>query len=303
MSLRDMLLALAVVCAWGVNFVVIKVGLQGMPPLLLAGLRFLFVAFPAILFIKPPQIPLRWIVSYGLTINLGQFAFLFIALKMGLPAGIASLVSQAQAFFTLLLGALIFSERLRIHHLLAMILATGGIVMLAVPHAGHGVSINSIALLLNLGAALSWGIGNIINKAIIQRYSVNMLSLVVWGAIVPAIGLGGGSFLFEGPTTIVNSLVHIQWHNIMALVYLAGLASIMGYGCWGYLLGRYETWKIAPLSLLVPVVGLISAALLLDEQLNAMQALGTLTIGIALIINLFGARLIGFLRPAHAVKS
>jgi len=106
MSVKDMLLALCVVVAWGVNFVVIKLGLQGMPPFLLAGLRFALVAFPALLFVKRPAIPLRWLVIYGMTISFGQFAFLFLAIKLGMPAGVASLVLQAQAFFTLLLGAL-----------------------------------------------------------------------------------------------------------------------------------------------------------------------------------------------------
>ena len=109
MSVKDLLLALCVVLAWGVNFVVIKLGLHGMPPFLLAGLRFTLVVFPAIFFVKRPNIPLRWLVVYGMTISFGQFAFLFLAIKLGMPAGLASLVVQAQAFFTLLLGALLLA--------------------------------------------------------------------------------------------------------------------------------------------------------------------------------------------------
>lgn len=110
MSVKDLLLALCVVIAWGVNFVVIKVGLHTMPPFLLAGLRFALVAFPALFFVKPPKIPLRWLIAYGMTISFGQFAFLFLAINMGMPAGLASLVIQAQAFFTILLGALMLGE-------------------------------------------------------------------------------------------------------------------------------------------------------------------------------------------------
>lgn len=117
MSIKDGLLALCVVVLWGVNFVVIKIGLHGMPPFLLAGLRFLLVALPAIFFIPAPRIPFRWLLAYGMTISFGQFGFLFLAIKLGMPAGIASLVLQAQAFFTLLVGAVLLSEKLRWNHI------------------------------------------------------------------------------------------------------------------------------------------------------------------------------------------
>ena len=106
MSPKDLLLALVVIIVWGLNFVVIKIGLHDMPPMLLGALRFMLAAFPAILFIRRPQIPLRWLLAYGLTISLGQFAFLFYAMSVGMPAGLASLVLQSQAFFTLLFAAL-----------------------------------------------------------------------------------------------------------------------------------------------------------------------------------------------------
>lgn len=113
MSPKDLLLALVVVIAWGVNFVVIKVGLHGVPPLLLGALRFMLAAFPAVLFVKRPKLPLRWLLAYGATISFGQFAFLFTAMYVGMPAGLASVVLQAQAFFTLVFAAVFLGERFR----------------------------------------------------------------------------------------------------------------------------------------------------------------------------------------------
>ncbi|HCN5427651.1 EamA family transporter, partial [Escherichia coli] len=112
MSRKDGVLALLVVVVWGLNFVVIKVGLHNMPPLMLAGLRFMLVAFPAIFFVARPKVPLNLLLGYGLTISFAQFAFLFCAINFGMPAGLASLVLQAQAFFTIMLGAFTFGERL-----------------------------------------------------------------------------------------------------------------------------------------------------------------------------------------------
>ncbi|MFM2485338.1 EamA family transporter [Celerinatantimonas yamalensis] len=292
MPIKDMLLALAVVIAWGVNFVVIKVGLEGMPPLLLAGLRFACVAFPAIFFIAPPKLPLRWLVSYGLSISFGQFSLLFLSIKLGMPAGLASLILQAQAFFTLLFGAVLLKESLRLHNLLAMAIAAIGIALIGLSHSHYQNSFTLPALLLILGAAASWGIGNITNKVIMARYSVKIMSLVVWSALVPLLAFSLSSVIFEGTSTIYTSLVHIQWHNILALFYLAVIATMLGYGCWGSLLSRYETWRIAPLTLLVPVVGLVSAAVFVNEHLSTQQLVGAAIVGIALVFNVFGARLL-----------
>jgi len=287
MSVKDMLLALCVVVAWGVNFVVIKLGLQGMPPFLLAGLRFSLVAFPAIFFVRRPPIPLRWLVVYGMTISFGQFAFLFLAIKLGMPAGLASLVLQAQAFFTLLLGALLLSEKLRWNHIVGIIIATLGMFMLAMEgQTTAGITLTT--MMLTLAAALSWGLGNITNKIIMRNRKVPIMSLVVWSALVPVVPFFACSLLFDGQAAILNSLLHIGLQTILALIYLAFIATIIGYAIWGNLLSRYETWRVAPLSLLVPVVGIITAALVLDEHLSGQQMLGATIIILGLLVNVFG---------------
>ncbi|MGC1097000.1 EamA family transporter [Pantoea agglomerans] len=290
MSVKDMLLALCVVVAWGVNFVVIKLGLQGMPPFLLAGLRFTLVAFPAIFFVRRPPIPLRWLVVYGMTISFGQFAFLFLAIKLGMPAGLASLVLQAQAFFTLLLGALLLAEKLRWNHIVGIIIATLGMFLLATAgmEGQTSAGITLTTMMLTLSAALSWGLGNITNKIIMRNRSVPIMSLVVWSALVPIVPFFACSLLFDGQAAIVNSLLHIGLQTVLALFYLAFVATIVGYAIWGNLLSRYETWRVAPLSLLVPVVGIITAALVLDEHLSGQQMLGAVVIILGLLVNMFG---------------
>lgn len=290
MSVKDVFLALCVVVVWGLNFVVIKLGLQHMPPFLLAGLRFALVAFPAIFFVRRPQIPLLWLMTYGMTISFGQFAFLFLAIKLGMPAGLASLVLQAQAFFTLLLGALLLAEKLRWNHIVGILVAALGMFTLATAgmEATSAAGITLTTMLLTLAAALSWGLGNITNKIILRNYRVPVMSLVVWSALVPVTPFFLFSWLFEGKTVIVASLSTITMQTLMALLYLAFIATIIGYAIWGNLLSRYETWRVAPLSLLVPVVGIISATLLIDETLSEQQILGAAAIIFGLLINIFG---------------
>lgn len=298
MPTKDILLALCVVVAWGLNFVVIKVGLYGVPPFLLAGLRFALVMFPAILFVKPPKIPFSWLLAYGITISFGQFAFLFMAIKLGMPAGLASLVLQAQAFFTILLSALFLSEKLHWNHIAGIMTASIGMFILAsAGMAAQTISgITLVAMMLTLAAALSWGVGNITNKVIMRDHKVPIMSLIVWSTPVPIALFFICSWLFEGTTLLIDSLAHIQGETILVLIYLAFIATIMGYGIWGNLLSRYETWRIAPLTLLVPIVGIISASWLLGERLSAQQILGALVVIVGLLVNVFGSLLIPILR-------
>lgn len=290
MTRKDGLLALLVVVVWGLNFVVIKVGLHNMPPLMLAGLRFLLVAFPALFFVARPKIPFRLLLGYGLTISFGQFAFLFCAINFGMPAGLASLVLQAQAFFTIILGALVFGERLQGKQLAGIALAVVGVLVLAEASL-NGQHVALLGFLLTLAAAFSWACGNIFNKKIMQLETrPAVMSLVVWSALIPIVPFMVASYLLDGPTVMRNSLVSIDLTTILSLIYLAFVATIVGYGIWGALLGRYETWRVAPLSLLVPVVGIASAALLLDEKLGALQLVGALLVMAGLYINVFGFR-------------
>jgi len=291
MTRKDGLLALLVVVVWGLNFVVIKVGLHNMPPLMLAGLRFLLVAFPALFFVARPKIPFRLLLGYGLTISFGQFAFLFCAINFGMPAGLASLVLQAQAFFTIILGALVFGERLQGKQLVGIALAVVGVLVLAEASL-NGQHVALLGFLLTLAAAFCWASGNIFNKKIMQLETrPAVMSLVVWNALIPIVPFMVASYLLDGPTVMLHSLVTLDLTTILSLIYLAFVATIVGYGIWGALLGRYETWRVAPLSLLVPVVGIASAALLLDEKLGALQLVGALLVMAGLYINVFGLRL------------
>ncbi|MEX9254386.1 O-acetylserine/cysteine exporter [Pseudenterobacter timonensis] len=291
MTRKDGLLALLVVIVWGLNFVVIKVGLHNMPPMLLAGLRFLLVAFPAIFFVARPKVPFRLLLGYGLTISFGQFAFLFCAIKFGMPAGLASLVLQAQAFFTIILGAFVFGERLQGKQLAGITLAVFGVLVL-VEASLTGEHVALLGFMLTLAAGLSWACGNIFNKLIMQHEArPAVMSLVVWSALIPVLPFMAASLMLDGPAVVARSLAEIDLITVLSLVYLAFVATIVGYGIWGTLLGRYETWRVAPLSLLVPVVGLASAALLLGETLSALQFLGAVLIMAGLYINVFGFRL------------
>ena len=287
MPLIDWLFALLVIVVWGVNFIAIKFGLVDFPPLLLGALRFMAVVFPAIFFIKRPNISFKLLLVYGLTISFGQFAFLFTSLAVGMPAGLASLLLQVQAFFTVLLAALVQHEKIRPHNLLAIAISLLGLFIInANADAGHPIPF--LGLVFIFLAAFSWSTGNIVIK---QAKNVNMLSLVVWGATIPIIPFLLCSWIFEGGNLMVTSLQSATFTGIASIVYLSYGATLVGDVLWGRLLGKHPVRLIAPLTLLVPVVGLLSATWVLDEKLSTLQWLGGAVVMLGLIVNVFGPRL------------
>ena len=286
MTPKDLLLALLVIVVWGLNFVVIKVGLQGMPPMLMGALRFMLAAFPAILFVRRPQVPLRWMLAYGMTISLGQFAFLFYAMYVGMPAGLASLVLQSQAFFTLFFAALFLGERLRGSNLFGLLVAASGLVLIGL-QGGQAMTLAGFAL--TIAAASMWALGNVVTR---KLGKVNLVGLVVWGSLIPPLPFLALSLWLEGPELISQSLRTLSLDSLLVLAYLAFGATILGYGLWSRLLSRYPASQVAPFSLLVPVVGISSSALLLGERLGSLEMAGAALVMAGLLINVWGGRLL-----------
>ncbi|TRO31012.1 O-acetylserine/cysteine exporter [Pseudomonas sp. ALS1279] len=286
MTPKDLLLALLVIIVWGLNFVVIKVGLHGMPPMLMGALRFMLAAFPAILFVRRPQVPLRWMLAYGMTISVGQFAFLFYAMYVGMPAGLASLVLQSQAFFTLFFAALFLGERLRGSNLFGLLVAASGLVLIGL-QGGQAMTLAGFAL--TIAAASMWALGNVVTR---KLGKVNLVGLVVWGSLIPPLPFLALSLWLEGPELISQSLRSLGLDSLLVLAYLAFGATILGYGLWSRLLSRYPASQVAPFSLLVPVVGISSSALLLGERLGSLQMVGAALVMAGLLINVWGGRLL-----------
>lgn len=274
---------------WGLNFNAIKLGLGNIPPLLLAALRFIVVCVPAIFFLPKPPVAWRWLIALGLTLNVGQFAFLFLGIKLGMPAGMSSLIHQSQAFFTLLIAVLFIGERLHWNNLVGLIVAAVGMVVIALQ---QGSGMTAVSFWITLIGAASWGAGNVImRKATQDAPPFSMLALVVWAGAVAILPLVLLSLCLEGFAAWKTAWHSLNWVSIASIVYLAYFSTLCGYGLWGKLLSRYSASVVSPLALLVPVVGMSSAALMLGEKFSGWQLAGALLVMVGLVVHVFGGRL------------
>ncbi len=292
MPTRHQLLAAAIAFVWGINFVVIDVGLGSFPPLFFAGLRFTLVVLPAVFLVRRPAVPLRWILGVGVFMSAGQFGLLFVSMHEGMTAGLASLVLQLQAIFTILLAVAFLGERPHRRQLAGAGVAVAGIAVIGAGRA-HGVPLG--AFLLCIGAAASWGIGNLCNR---RAQAPDALALLVWSSLVPPLPLFGLSLLLEGPHRIASSLGSLHAGGVLALLYVVVVSTFFGFGSWTWLMRRHPASRVAPFTLLVPPVGLAAAWIARGEQPTLTELAGAAIVlaGLALVTAATRAR-----RPAAPV--
>ncbi len=288
---RDLLLTLATVILWGFSFVPIKVGLRELPPFTLASLRFFFAAVPLVLVIKPPRIPWPGVVGYGLAIGVVQFGLLFLGMKLGMPAGLSSIVIQMQVFFTIGLAIAFLGDRVHRHNLVGAAIATAGIAVLAAQRIIEGADATLVGFALVIVAALAWAVGNVIAKRVAAAHEADMFGLVVWSSLVPPVPLAVLAYVFEGGASVwaaVASAGALTWG---CLLFLAWGATLFGFASWARLLHRYPTGLIAPFALLIPVSGIVSGAIFLGESLAPLQAVGVVLVFAGLTENVYGPRI------------
>jgi len=278
MPFRHILLALLVVAIWGFNFVVIKLSVEALPPILAASLRFLAAALPAVFFIRPPKAPFWLVVLYGLAFGFALYGFLNLALAWGMSAGLSSLVLQTQAFFTMGLAFVLLGERPSRFQVIGALVAFAGIGVIALERMAATAI---VPLLMVLLAALSWGAANVLTK---KAGKVNAVSFTVWGALVAPVPLLALSLAIEGPDQVMAAVAGFNWSDAGLIAFLAYPATLLGGAIWAWLLGHHPASVVAPFTLLVPISGLISGYLVLGEVITPIEIAGAVLVIAGLVI-------------------
>ncbi|MBD1320747.1 EamA family transporter [Gordonia hankookensis] len=290
MTSRDRLLGLGVIVLWGVNFIAIHLSLSHFPPFFCAALRFAVMAVPVVLFVRFPTVRVRWFLLYAVGFGILQFAFLFVAMNMGMPTGLASLVLQTSAPFTVLLGVLFLRERMSLLQVIGIAVAVAGIIVIGIDRSVHsslGVAA-IVPMLLTVLGGLGWAFGNIGSRLAQQRAPApgarpdDPLRMTLWMSVVPPIPFFLMSLVFDGPTAGIESMTTLGSHSgllaLAGLAYTVVLGTVVGSGLWTHLMSRYPASRVAPLSLLVPVVGITAAWLFLGETPTVVEIIGAVTV-------------------------
>ena len=282
MTIPHTLLLLLVVSVWGFNFVVIKEGLQHFPPIFLCFARFLITSFPAIFFIKRPNVPLHRILLYSSIMFVLQFSLLFFAMQSGITPALASILLQIQAFFSILLAVVFMKEIIYPIQIAACFVALAGVSLIA-GHLNEGIT--PLGLLLVLGAAFTWAIGSIIAKNLKDKGG---LPLVIWSSLFAWPPLLLISLWIEKTNWIQGCIEHCSWRSGLSVFYIAYCSTLFGFGVWNHLLQKYPLSKLAPFTLLAPVVGMISAAIVSGEALQWWKIGAAMLILAGLCLHLLG---------------
>lgn len=273
-------LAVLITALWGLNFVVIRIGIDNFPPLLFSAFRFSLAAIPLVFFIPRPKVAWRLIIGLGFVLGVVKFSLLFVGMDLGVSAGLASVILQSQAFFTVILAALVMHDTPTKMQMTGIAVAFSGIALIATTVDSN---LTPTGLILVLAAGAAWAVYNLLLKWVGQ---VNMLHLMVWISLVPPLPLLILSMIFEGPEAAYTAISTLNWQGAGAVIFNAFVTSIFGFTIWGKLIHLYGPGKIAPFSLLVPIFGMSSAALILGESFGPVRlaATGLIVFGLILTV-------------------
>ncbi|WP_231958838.1 EamA family transporter [Altererythrobacter sp. B11] len=280
MPLPHLLLAIVGVAVWGSNFVVVHVGLERFPPFTFAALRFLLASVPLLAFVPRPKTSLANVAAYGGLIGFGQFGPTFYAMTGHMSPGLASVLIQTQAFFTVGLAMLFNRERPTAVNFAAMAVSITGVALVAA-HTGGGA--DTFGIVLMLVAAMGWAGGNIVVK---RAGQIDMFALVVWGSLFAVPPLTLMVLVFEGPAAATAAMAQADWIGWSALAWQTLGNTLFGYAIWNWLLSRHPATQVAPLGLLVPIFGLSASAWFLGESLPGWKIAAAGLVIAGLVINL-----------------
>ena len=282
MSLRDRLLALFVVVCWGLNFPATALALEHFPPFFLVALRFSIIAIPTLLFIPRPKVPFRWLLGVGLGIGTLQFAFLYLGMAAGMPSGLASIVLQASAPFTVLIAGVWLRERITARQAAGIAIAVVGLGVIAF-HRSQVAAL--LPVVLTLCGALGWAIGNVSSR---KAQAPNALHLTLWMSVIPPLPMIAVALWVEGPARIGDSLATVftleALPSVLGLLYIVVVATIVGYGIWNGLLSRYPSSTVAPFSMLVPVVGVLASWAAFGELIDLTELLAGTAVVVGVLV-------------------
>ncbi len=271
-------IALLVTFIWGTNFVFIRYALDELEPFTLAALRFLFVAIPLVFFLPRPKVLWRYLIAYGCLIGVGQFGLLFWAMQQDITPGLASLIIQLQVFFTVFLTLVTLKERINPLQIVALVICFVGLGLIILNTDDQTTLLGVLVVLV---AAFSWACGNLIVKV---AGKVDTFAFLAWSSLFSAPPLLLLAGYMQPVEAILESIMTVSLPGWLAVLWQSVGNTIIGYGLWNILQHRYPAATISPWALLVPVFGMSTSWILIDEAMPwwKLTAMALIVAGLAL---------------------
>tara|TARA_R110001583_G_scaffold51161_2_gene159703 strand:+ start:26897 stop:27808 length:912 start_codon:yes stop_codon:yes gene_type:complete len=291
MPLKDLIAGILVMALWGINFSVIKLGVSEIDPLLLTGLRFTFVCFPIIFFVKKPDVSWSYLIAYGLIFGIGIWGMGSWSIEAGLSVGMASVLLQMNVVMGMFLGYLLLKETISTQKLIGAMIAIAGLLMSLTVSDG---SVTSKGFGLILCAALAWSISSIIIK---RSGTKQVFAFSIWAIVFAPLPLFLIVFLKSGSEPFIVMTSELNSRVIFSVLFQAYPTTLLGYWVWNRLLMKYPLSTVAPLTLLVPIFGLLGGAIFYQEQIGMIKALSCFMVISGLFIGLLRINLTSLCQP------
>ncbi len=285
MNIKDFSLAVLITAIWGLNFSVLKIRLSSLDPFTLAGLRFLLCAFPLVFFIKKPDVSMRYVVAYGLIFGVGLWGMVSLGIHFGVSAGMASLVLQMSAFMTVVLGVILLKDELDRIKILGFIITIIGMGFIASVTDG---SVTVFGLILILFGALAMSVTTIIVKI---SGTKRIFSFIIWSSLFSPIPLFVLAYFTQGQNVFLDFVANIDDKAIFSILFQVYPTTLFGYWVWNSLVDKYQVSRVAPISLLVPIFGLLGSFLIFKEQIGIEKIIAGILIMTGLLMSTFSHKI------------
>ena len=269
MKKNDLILGILVMIVWGLNFSVIKLGVNEIDPLLLTALRFTLATLPAIFFVKKPDVSWWYLIVYGWLFAIGIWGMATWSIQAGLSAGMASVLLQMNVVFGLFLGCFLLKEPLPLNKVIGSGIALAGLLLSLTVTDG---SVTQLGLMLVLIAAISWSLASITVK---KAGTKQVFAFSLWAMAFAPIPLFLIVYFQSGSDAFVQLSTQLNERVIFSVLFQAYPVTLLGYWIWNRLLVTYPLTTVAPLTLLVPIFGLLGGVLFYQEEVGMIKLIAS----------------------------
>ncbi len=209
----------------------------------------------------------------------GQFIPMFLAIYNGMSPGLSSILLQTQVILTTIWSVVFFKSRLNKLNILGLTISSLGLAWI-VAQSGPGSML--VGYVLILIAAFSVSVGNMFLKTAPDE---NLLSMICWSIMLAIPPLLLTTYIIEGFDLIGSQIEQITLASAVSILFTSYISSPVGFVIWAWLMRLYSPAAVSPFTLLVPVFGMGSCALILKENFTIYNILASGLIILGLIVN------------------